>query len=166
MDIRGWPLDQIMQLPDCYFGRKFPIILSKSLTAGTTAWYISEIGLPDRCVLWELQINVRPIGYDYSKDTGYISLALGDHLPLTLAEFLEFENMFPESDERIAGLPVLESPLHIMLRKPYAAQGRRVVAQFLLGGLSPDSEYLAALVFSSVPMEIPDCLVSEYLRSR
>ncbi|GAI86378.1 unnamed protein product, partial [marine sediment metagenome] len=30
MDIRNWSLDQVMQLPDGCFGRRWPIVFSES----------------------------------------------------------------------------------------------------------------------------------------
>lgn len=166
MDIRGWPLGHIMELPDCCFGRRFPVFFGGDYEFGGTNIFISEIGLPDVCVLWEVSLQVT-----YAEDpTGItdfrMAYKLGDKLPATAGEVTTLEDMFPESDEKVAIGSVIRPPLHMVnIRKPYHAQGRRVV-------LDVQSEFGAhvywntSLVFSSIPTEVPDCLVSGSLKNQ
>lgn len=160
MDIRNWPFDQIMQLPDHCFGRKFPIILGIRSTDVLNHYLISEIGLPEACVLWEIWFN--SIGGDgafLGNVPGTISLALGDRLPATDAEFNALETLFPEVDEILTGARTIRAPLSLKLRKPYRVSGRRVVARWL--ALQEDRiDMVLGLVFSSIPKEVPDWLIS------
>jgi len=160
MDIRNWPLGQIMQLPDHCFGRKFPIILSNYSDNGVAHYAISEIGLPETCVLWEVWFYsiVGDPGFEGNRG-GTVSVKLGDQLPATAAEFAALEDFFPEADEIVAGARVLRVSLNLKLRKPYAAAGRRIIARFTGQALSK-ADMVLGLVFSSIPTEVPDCLLS------
>ena len=53
MDIRNWPMNRIMQLPDCCFSRRWPVGVSWLGEAVSVGYDISEAGLPERCVIWE-----------------------------------------------------------------------------------------------------------------
>ncbi len=80
MDIRNWPLDRIMQLPDHCFGRRWPITLLTPVVQTVTYYDISEMALPEKCVIWEL------VFYGYGVLGGELtgwSFALGDVLPTT-----------------------------------------------------------------------------------
>lgn len=160
MDISNWPLDKIMQLPDCCFGRRWPIIFTLVTTAPTNYFRISEITLPDVCVLWELFVhavseNTYVILYNRA-----ISLALGDHLPADDAQFTAMANMFPEANELDNDIRSIRGHLCLTnLRKPYKAQGQRVI----LRAVCPSTEtciFSVGLVFSSLPKEVPDWLIS------
>jgi len=160
MDIRNWPLDKIMQLPDHCFGRRWPVLFSQGLSAPGTKYFISEMGLPDRCVLWELCCSVvsEVVGVPY--ECVPFSLALGDNLPVGFNQFWEFENMFPEADEISQRMKLFRGNLYLtQLRKPYAAQGRRVVLR-VEEVASASWPFSLGLVFSSIPKEVPDCLLS------
>lgn len=165
MDVRNWALNQIMELPDECFGRRFPIILGDENQSDEGTWYhISEIGLPDICVLWHIHVAVDFMALSGVHPYLSFSLALGDQLPTTAAQFLAMESMFPESDEIVGGARVVHPPLNLPLRKPYAAQGRRVVVRETAVSASP-YQFTLALVFSSIPREVPDCLLPGTVRS-
>ncbi|GAH58066.1 unnamed protein product, partial [marine sediment metagenome] len=81
MDIRNWPMDRIMQLPDECFGRRFLVSCSLAYADAGSTFDISEIALPEACVLWSLNVA----WYNEDTATHYIRLALGDQLPATVA---------------------------------------------------------------------------------
>ncbi len=54
MDIRNWPLSQIMQLPDAAFGRRWPVGLAYAFAGAGAEFDISEAALPERFVIWEV----------------------------------------------------------------------------------------------------------------
>ena len=160
MNIRGWPLDRIMQLPDCCFGRRWPIFFSdKRETAGDT-FYISEFALPERCVLWEINFNWEqfvPVVGAYVK--GSVGIALGDILPANLVEFIALESMIPGADQILTGGRVLVADMHLKMKNLYQVSGRRVVVRFYAPG--PTSWYATlGLIVSSIPTEVPDWLCS------
>jgi len=88
MDIRKWPLDQILQLPDHCFGRRFPVGVAGNPFAQTISYEISDIALPEVCVLWELAF------WSWSTDAQLISvvLKLGDQIPANAAQFDALED--------------------------------------------------------------------------
>ena len=86
MEIRNWPMDRIMQLPDHCFGRRFSVIFSGSVGAFGTSYFISELSLPDRCVLWELNMFSRTATADIPFGQIRYSFKLGTKLPASDAE--------------------------------------------------------------------------------
>ena len=166
MDIRRWGLDQIMELPDHCFGRRFLVSCTLRLAAAKQEWDISEVALPDMCVIWELYIE--SIGI-YS-EVMTLRIALGDQLPLNVAMFnaldpliMGFGAQGPEP--RSLYFPVHDR-MHInRLRVPVAAQGRRLVIECLTPEAIAGSVFVG-IVVSGVPKEVPDWLYSEHRRGR
>lgn len=160
MDIRNWGLDRIMQLPDEAFGHRFMVYLEVQNVGAGFVYDISELGLPDVCVLWELFIQV------YNSETTFcnIRFGLGDMLPAIPPEMLGLEPLLrgfgvQGAEPRYA---IYWSPQEIHLRRlrvPIAAQGRRVVMQSQYNAIG-DNYVRAAFVFSSLPTEVPDWLIS------
>ncbi|MBA7690503.1 hypothetical protein ES703_99032 [subsurface metagenome] len=162
MDIRNWPLDRIMQLPDCCFGRRFVVSCIVQAGDAAPAWDISEIPFPEKAVIWELVITMKGV----SQEIDTIRLVLGDALPTTKAQVDALEPVF-------AGLG-LQGPsprlIHIgwisllnlrRIRLPILAAGRRLILEATgLNGKTPIMT--VALVVSSIPTEVPDCLLSAH----
>jgi len=160
MDIRNWPMNKIMQLPDCCFGRRWPIVFTGWNTVALYALYISEIGLPDKCILWELWLSALGTEPGWVLEDMSLTLSLGDKLPATLLEFRALENMFPEADEIEDTERLLRPNFHLTnLRKPYHSQGRRVVLKATSTRMI-GTVWSVGLVFSSIPTEVPDWLCS------
>lgn len=161
MDVRGWPLDRIMQLPDNCFGRKWPIYFGALVPESGYLYYISEIALPERCVLWEL--FYKSTAFDeltFMDHLTYLSIALGDKLPATDAEFNALETFIPETDTIVGGCHVLVKDMYLSPRKVIFASGRRIVIRVS----SPNAthgQWTLGLVFSSLPSEVLDCLLSQ-----
>jgi len=160
MDIRNWPIDRIMQLPDCCFGTRYPVTLTYvgGITVGS--FDISEMGLPDKCVLWEINL----IGFSQPV-TNYwtCSLKLGDHLPAAVPDFAALANLHPSLGMNVAGNRLMFMPdsqsFNIRgIKIPIEAQGRRVVASFITS--VEDNDLMCILIFSHMPTEVPEWLIS------
>ena len=160
MDIRDWPMDRIMALPDYCFGRRWTIGLGVEGTVVETIYNISDAALPDIFVLWEFSAIV-PAAFTALVQ---IEIRLGDQLPLVAADFEAMELLLP-GVENSAGLRSAYTIIGTTdrairgLRIPVKAQGRRIVVAF--NGLwAGDWAAEIDLVISSVPKEIPDWLCS------
>lgn len=166
MDISQWGIGRIMQLPDCVFGRRWPIIFTLHAAAEGSQYFISEIALPDVCVLWELYGFSSPLGSAVTPPLSVTSIMLGDQLPTTDAEMALMEPLLPGADELVANMRSTRGRLELTrLKVPISAQGRRVVVRFQVGSIVPVVLALG-LVFSSVPKEVPDWLISGPGRSQ
>ena len=160
MDISKWPLNKIMQLPDHCFGRRFSIILGGRVDTGVTTFLLSELALPDVCVLHEISFHGSAEGLDRSIPSFQASIKLSDQVFVLAADVALLDDLLTGVDERMAGVAYVRSPLHLTrLRLPIFAQGRRVLAR-VHESLSVAGYFSLGLVFSSIPKEVPDCLVS------
>ena len=166
MDFRSWPLNKIMQLPDECFGSRWPIFFAGGVAAANTGYYISEMALPERCVIWELFIHLTSQGgmaiENWDMDFIY---KLGDQLP-TAANLAAMETLFKGVDFIQAAEKTLRPFSGVLrMRMPVASSGRRIC----LAARNNDTEYVTGhtgLVISSVPTEVPDCLFSGKDKSR
>ncbi|MBA7563125.1 hypothetical protein ES708_04778 [subsurface metagenome] len=160
MDIRNWPMDRIMQLPDCCFGRRWPIVFSDAVPApGGAFYFISEIALPEKCILWELEATTRPLVVEGTV-AWFFALKLGDKQPASDAEFTAMEDMLPGCDAIDFSNRVIHNNLSLRrLRMPIISSGRRVVLRVDVSDYT-SALWAVGLVFSSFPTEVPDCLLS------
>jgi len=160
MDVRNWPLERKMALPDYCFGRRYPVCVSLDLETDETDWDISEVALPDIAVVHELCIDAAG-GFGNS---GLLRLALGDQLPTVLAEMARLQPLFaglglqgPEPRQRRINFGASLS--WSRLRVPVAAQGRRLVMELVT--VAPNIMAVnVCIVVSALPTEVPDCLIS------
>lgn len=165
MNIRDWPLGSIIQLPDCCFGRRFPVSSNIFLPGPGTAWDISEVAFPETCVIWELLITAGK-GIE---SAGQIRIALGSQLPLNAGMFDVLEPLFPGlglqmPEPRLIYVAPGELVHLTQLRMPVATAGRKMVVQ-CTAGPGQITSLIVAIVVSSVPREVPDWLISGNLRS-
>lgn len=166
MDIRNWPMGMIMQMPDHFFGRRWPIACELS-GVSDPMFDISEMAFPERCVVWSVALDWR----NASEHTAaHCRLALGDQLPTLIGHMNVLEPLLRSvgtqgAEPRYIALPVGALNLLWPMRMGLATAGRRLVISGSPGG----SSWLfvrCVLEVSSVPTEAPDCLISEHLRSR
>lgn len=166
MDIRDWPLDRIMQLPDCCLSRRFLISCYVTRSSAGTDWDISEIALPEKFVLWEINLNVQT---DVSKLV-LSRIALGDQLPAAAATVDALEPLIygfgaTGAEPRTIGTYGPAALRFVGLRQPISAMGRRLVLEVSVGADTTAYVYLG-IVISSIPKEVPDWLISGQGRSR
>lgn len=160
MNVRDWPLGQIMQLPDCCFGRRFTVSCSPPVAGPAAVWDISEVALPEVFVIWELSI----VPSMANLETCWFRLALGDQLPANAAQMLALPPLFmgmglPGPEPRQISLG-WSNYIHLSrLKVPVSAMGRRLVVEaFPTVGVVGTGE--VSIVVSSIPREVPDCLLS------
>ncbi len=160
MDIRNWSLGQIMQLPDCCFGRRWVIGLQTTVPAPAAVFDIAEFALPERIVIWEIWA----MSWYVTGANIAITLALGDALPANDAQFNQLELVLPglQSPTPRRGeflCPIDGMYVRFSLRTLIASAGRRFVGRFerdvgsAMGGA-------CNILVSSIPTEVPDCLLS------
>jgi len=159
MDISKLSLDEVMQMPDHLFGRRFVVSCTLSLSGSGPAWDISESALPDRAVIWEFSIY----HHRHQYNAYYLRLALGDQLPANQAQMDALDPLFPNHGlwvpPRRQFLPHWgQTGGFVNLRNPVTAQGRRLVME-ITGTASQLSAMTASIVVSAIPKTIPDWLV-------
>lgn len=165
MNIQNWGMGQIMQLPDYLFGRRFLITCEVRVGPATRAWDISEVALPEKCVIWELVIK----GMGIIGMMTTVRIALGDQLPTAVAMFNALDPLFmglgaQGAEPRDFLLLERAGVAFRRLRMPVAAQGRRLVIE----AISPEiltAAVVVGIVVSGVPKEVPDWLGSANLRN-
>lgn len=165
MNINQWPLGQIMQLPDHVFGQKWIVACELSQQTGSETWDISEIAFPEVAVFWQIGL------YTYNKSTTPIdfTVALGDQLPMSLAMINSLEPLVPGLGLQGAEPRDIMNPHEAgqcVMDCKYVRQtaGRRLV----LGMDTITLQYATVRVWvvcSSIPKEVPDCLLSDLVKS-
>lgn len=160
MDIRNWSMDQVMQLPDHCFGTKRLVAMCGEGMLTDPAFDICETGLGERTVVWGTSIW----HLESAVAVGSVRFKLGDQLPATLAAFDALEDMFPEMVCVAGYRSVLTCTGYtggtwLPMRRMFQTSGRRIVMALGMVGLSAGIVN-AAILISSVPREVPDCLLS------
>lgn len=155
-NISNWGWGQLMELPDHFFGRRF-MVGCASLSAGIDVLYdISELALPEKCVIWEVQIGYVAAAAGY----GTISLALGDQLPVDDAGFHSHQALFPDIGVQGVGhreIAVGRGGMFNIRRLKVGvdASGRRLIMRF--NALSSSISLMEVmLTVSSVPRSLPE----------
>lgn len=158
-DISNWGWGQILELPDHLFGRRSVVGCSLFEIGGGTGFDVSMLGLPEKCVIWELRGS-----YVTSEaGVGIFSIALGDHLPANDAEFNLLETLLPDLGRPVDGRREIAitsgSSFNLaQLKVGVDSGGRRLVVRFLSSVVT--LAYCdVSLVVSSVPRSIPEWFV-------
>lgn len=160
MNISDWSLSKKMMLPDHCFGRREVIQMAADLDDANAVYVISPAGLPETTVIWEIIGLARSANFV----TAHVGLALGDQLPASDAEYNALELVFPNAitSDGVRGQFEVQAwgETHlVMLRFPVAVSGRRFVAKFIRHqGNATEAGII--IVHSSLPYEIPSCLLS------
>ncbi len=160
MHINDWPVDRIMQLPDECFGRREILQLAVDLTDAGSVWAINPAGLPDRMVIWEVNVAARAVVVV----TIHVGLALGDLLPDTDAKYDALELVFPNvisSDGDRGEFEVSSDAAFDIsnVRFPVVVSGRRLIAKFTRHQGNA-TEGVIVVTYSSIPNEVPAWLCS------
>ena len=160
MDIRDWPIDRIMQLPDWCFGRRWLVLSCYSIIQATTAQWLVDDPLPERTVLWGFGIQ----GQYSPSSTSWLKLALGDHEPANDAEFDAFDRLFhgqlDNATEEGAIWLGWHSSVWWPMRKPLETAGKRFACQSANTHATVSTRLNLGFLISSVPKEVPDWLIS------
>lgn len=160
MDIRNWPAERIMQLPDCVFGRRWFVGMISGKEGAGADFIVSDEPLPDRMVVWGLFIT----GRQTAMSSWEVTFRLGQDLTYNLATVEVLPRIFP-------GLahPTFVNEIWNQngactwwpgLRNYVEAQGKRLVMVLTTNDGTGYREFSAGLLISSVPREIPEWLIS------
>ena len=160
MNIEDWPMNEIMQLPDEVFGRRWPYSMSDLDFDIIKSYTIHETKLPEWIVVWECYLVVtREI-----PSTADMSLALGMNLPTSDAEFEELEKLFPYWYGSTAGRGWVTVPGTAPVRMEKGkvlihSAGRRLIlgCQRVVGTATGS---IVTLTLSGVPKDLPRWLKS------
>jgi len=156
MDISRWSMSQVLELPDHLFGRRYAVGCAIHQTLVGSYFDVSEMSLPERCVIWEVRFAV----LTKVDDLFGVSIALGDQLPVDDAAFDRFEQLLPDigyrtGTRRDISLTYRTSFELRGLKIGIETQGRRLVTRFdKVGGAPAFME--VELVVSSVPRSLPE----------
>lgn len=166
MDIRNWLVDEILQLPDCMFGQRFPIFCSIDEQSGSATWDISEVALPEKCVVWFFSLQ----SWSNATTTPTIRLALGDQIPTSAAMMTALEPLMmglglQGAEPRDLMCPLATYELRLPMKKVIEPSGRRLVLE-VTGQVLKHTEVRVALIVSGIPREVPDWLNSVNLNIR
>lgn len=160
MDISKWSIEQIMQLPDCAFGQRFPVFVSQSVTGENTAWDMSELSIPSRVVLWSVDVVI----VESSSALTWYRLGLGDMKPVSLAEMDGSKDLLMgygregSRPRRVYGLHAGGFVSH-KLRQYKEPQGRKLIIE-VHSTADKTMAVRAGVIVSTIPREVPDWLIS------
>lgn len=160
MNIEKWDIEKIMQLPDWCFGKRWPLMISGSLASGITEFKESGQTLPDKWVLWELEMMIWPSADVYTGRLFHANIAMGEHVAASELEFEKFESIIPGAAYVSAGRKTLLGPYRgTMLKQNFIGNGRKICTRIRnVAGIT--TIYSINLVISSLPREVPDWMFS------
>lgn len=161
MRIEDWPMNRIMQLPDWCFGRRWPMSLSGQAPSTVGVYDITEAGLPEMCVLWEVNFTTRIIS-DPANTVGFhCIIRMGHRIVTNLPDLYVLNELIPGYGYFIAGHRSWSGDVNLRnLKIPIHSMGRRLVGYLVNDGAAGQVMQLT-FVFSGVPKEVPDWLVSD-----
>jgi len=156
MNISDWPDYKLMQLPDWMYGPKWPISLYLFVDVAADVFAISNMALPDKCVIWQGFIVTQSV----SATNCAVELRLADQLPANLAQFNEGEPIFRDlrgfgNTQSTFGLGNRSPGLFFDCKVLIKAQGRRLTVRGKTS-IATSVPVQCGIVISSVPMEIPE----------
>jgi len=159
MDISNWGIGRIMQLPDYCFGRRFLVSCTVQGGDAAAAWDISEVALPERCVIWEMRAFCDSTGVDLTS----WRMALGDQLPATTAIMDGLEPLINGLGIQGPGPRAIDMSFEgkliwNRLRQNINAASRRLIIE-ATGALGKTPIVTVGIVVSGVPRSIPDMIV-------
>lgn len=161
MNVEKWPLEKIMQLPDCAFGRRFLVSCEVKGYGAAVKFDMAEIPFPDRMVIWQVSIEA----YYMSDLESYIRLALGEQIVTSEAMFMLLDPLiygygYQGPEPRIISFFTNYGQTSLLLRMPIETKGQRL----LMMSSSEDTKHAkcrVSVVVSSIPKEVPEWLISD-----
>lgn len=160
MNVQGWSLGRIMQLPDFVFGQRWLVGITVYAQGGAVYYRVSDLALPEVCVIWEVMIGM----FGVAGDMMNCELKLGDQQPANAMEFAALDRLLPGIRMEAGAmsefyLGVGDRVSLAKVRMPVRTAGRRLVVGINLAGAANVSGQVVVVV-SALPVEVPDWLVS------
>ena len=150
------PKHRIAQLPDHFFGVRYPIAIAERSWNSVSSWQISKLSLPEWIMLW--QVSVWSECHISAILT--VGLSLGNQLPTSDTEYFALEPLLPGVVDRVNNRTQLSfswsgtSPV-IPMRQIIHTGGKRLVARYT-NSSNAARQLWAMIVISAVPTDIPD----------
>ena len=160
MDVRGWPVERILQLPDWVFGRSYILSCVCKISGIGITFDISELLLPNLCVVWYVKIW----GWYTTGYQSYVRIGLGHFLPSTEAEFMKLKPIvhglgITGAEPRQIHIWRDQPSLDLQMRMPLDSGGNKVC--MMANALTAEFGYARlAVCVSAFPEEVPDWLIS------
>lgn len=160
MNVSDWPVDELMGLPDCVFGRRWVVSCEAEASDDAHGFDISEMSLPDRAVLW----NVEVFGFSVDDPGCYMRLGLAQFVPATAAVMDSAKELVQDLGKqgtRPRRIYLNGSPCEfdIDLRNLVEAQGSKLVLE-AYAPAGKNCKVLVAVTVSAIPREVPDWVFS------
>lgn len=160
MDIRDWPLDKIMQLPDWCFGRRWWVGENCWEPEGKNFYVIGSEELPDKFVVWGILISCECAIAALSIR---LTIRLGDNVAALTADPKVYDRLLKGiSSPRVVFeffVDVNHTTWINCEREIIESSGRRL-AICVAGDQVNSYEMTVGVLISALPKEVPDWLIS------
>ena len=160
MDVRRWPIDKIMELPDWCFGQKWWVGTYVGTTADTPEVFIMEESIPDIFVLWDVLVGVTGVTDGTHAN---LTLRLCGQIPV-FADIQKYDRLMRGVSRRTQTYDFYMPPaglFHLGPMKTVIEAGNNLIG----GALKIVAETVACensvnCLISGIPREVPDWVVS------
>lgn len=132
MDVTGWTIEQRIRLPDwCFPNRQLIGCYGSNNVGGSDMFFISEIALPDQCILWEFHYFTLVTG----NESGYGRAGLRANVPANVAQMNTAQEFYPYFGMSMAGPNMLPNKTGttvtgiVSFRKGIITGGKKLVLQ-------------------------------------
>lgn len=160
MDLSKWSMDEIMQLPDHCFGRRWWIGGEIQTDADATTYFVFEENLPDNLVVWEVLISAAPVS---AGTTWGLTLRLCNVAP-TAVTILGMRRLLPGMGNVEGVYDVVATRQGsfemVPMRCLVESAGDKIGGALTLVLETLDMISTVGVLISSVPRSVPDCLIS------
>lgn len=160
MKTQNLPMDKIMQLPDCCFGRRWFVGTYMGGTLGVVHYNMSEEQLPDKFVVWGVLFScMSPNCLQAIRCT----IRLGHVIPANIGAAQVLDRVFKDVSVNTIVYEFYINPNGVDFlpcqRQLIESQGRKLVI-VTNGDQAIDYESTVAIQISALPKEVPDWLIS------
>lgn len=156
MDISKWPMEKIMQLPRCVFGRSYIVSCSAYVTNNNTAWDMSEISFPPIGVIWQIMFFCHVA----STWDGRFRVAIGSQVPTSIVmmdlneEFIIGYGRQGTKPRRIFSYQYLGEEKYDV-RQIIHAQGKKLILE-VFAPTDKETRVRVGVVVTGIPKELPE----------
>jgi len=158
MDISKWPLNQIMQLPDWCFGRRWWVGTYVGTQAANPNYFLIEESVPDRFILWD--VLIASAGHTAGTHTN-VTFRLCAEVP-TAANIKSFRRLMRNMSSREQMYDIHLPPVSTThlgpMRNLIEAGNDRIGGAFKIVSESANCENAVACLISSIPKDVPGSL--------
>lgn len=160
MNIEKWDVEDIMQLPDHCFGRRWVVSVTTKGVQSETDWDISEIAFPNIGVIWNFLLYPAYI----SSSSSHVRIAIGEQKPTSTAMMDKLEPLIvglgrQGPEPRDIRMSQNAGSIMIPMRTVKRFQGKKLIMEAV--PVADGYQHCICIVtVSSIPKEVPDWVVS------